>query len=38
MNTTKVVVEKRPEKKSGPQGIWTYDTGAGVPTKKKYYS
>ena len=33
MNTTKVVVEIRPEKKSGPQGIWTYDlydTGAAL--------
>ena len=31
MNTTEVVVEMRPEKNSGPYGIWThdlYDTGA----------
>ena len=31
MNTTEVVVEIRPEKNSGPHGIWTYDlydTGA----------
>ena len=31
MNTTELVVEMRPEKNSGPYGIWThdlYDTGA----------
>ena len=33
MNTTEVVVEIRPEKISGPHGIWTYDlydTGAAL--------
>ena len=25
MNTTELVVEIRPEKKSGPHGIWTHD-------------
>ena len=25
MNTTELVVDIRPEKKSGPYGIWTYD-------------
>ena len=33
MNTTEVVVGIRPEKKSGPHGIWTYDlydTGAAL--------
>ena len=33
MNTTELVVEIRPEKNSGPYGIWTYDlcdTGAAL--------
>ena len=33
MNTTEQVVEIRPEKNSGPYGIWTYelcDTGAAL--------
>ena len=33
MNTTELVVEIRPEKNSGPHGIWTYDlcdTGAAL--------
>ena len=33
MNTTELVVEIRPEKNSGPYGIWTYDlcdTRAGM--------
>ena len=25
MNTTRLVVEIRPEKNSGPYGIWTHD-------------
>ena len=27
MNTTELVVEIRPEKSSGPNGIWTHDLG-----------
>ena len=33
MNTTELVVEIRPEKNSGPYGIWTHDlcdTGAAL--------
>ena len=33
MNTTELVVEIRPEKNSGPYGIWThdlYDTGVAL--------
>ena len=33
MNTTELVVEKRPEKNSGPYGIWTHylrDIGAAL--------
>ena len=28
MNTTEPVVETRPEKNSGPHGIWTHDLRA----------
>ena len=41
MNTAELVVEMRPEKNSGPYGIWTHDlcdTGVQIPYGPEFFS